>query len=112
MLHDFAEWCDKSYLCLNETKTKDMCIDFRRDPPLQTDTVIHDKAVEVVDEYTYLGTTIDNKLRWDRQRTRTATVPSRIRNASCVYTAYESFAPLTLIIPFCPCFINRVSRVF
>ena len=27
-------------------------------------------------------------------------------------TAYESFAPLTLIIPFCPCFINRVSRVF
>ena len=43
---------------------------------------------------------------------RTATVPSRIRNASSDYTAYESFAPLTLIIPFCPCFINRVSRVF
>ena len=40
------------------------------------------------------------------------TVPSRIRNASSVYTAYESFAPLTLIIRFCPCFINRVSRVF
>ena len=33
VLHDFVEWCDQSYLCLNETKTKDMCIDFRRDPP-------------------------------------------------------------------------------
>ena len=83
-----------------------MCIDFRRDPPAKTDTVIHDNKVEVVDEYKYLGTTIDNKLRWD------LTVPSRIRNASSVYTAYESFAPLTLIIPFCPCFTKRVSRVF
>ena len=63
VLHDFVEWCDQSYLCLNKTKTKDMCIDFRRDPPPQTDTVIHDNAVEMVDEYKYLGTTIDNKLR-------------------------------------------------
>ena len=71
VLHDFVEWCDQSYLCLNETKTKDMCIDFRRDPPPQTDTVIHDNAVEMVDEYKYLGTTIDNKLRWDRHCTVT-----------------------------------------
>ena len=71
LLHDFVEWCDQSYLCLNETKTKDMCIDFRRDPPPQTDTVIHDNAVEMVDEYKYLGTTIDNKLRWDRHCTVT-----------------------------------------
>ena len=71
VLHDFVEWCDQSYLCLNETKTKDMCIDFRRDPPPQTDTVIHDNAVEVVDEYKYLDTTIDNKLRWDRHCTVT-----------------------------------------
>ena len=56
-----------------------MCIDFRRDPPLQTDTVIHDNAVEVVDEYKYLGTTIDNKLRWDRH---CRGLLSRIRNAS------------------------------
>ena len=48
-----------------------MCIDFRRDPPAQTDTVIHDNKVEVVDEYKYLGTTIDNKLRWDRHCTVT-----------------------------------------
>ena len=43
-----------------------MCIDFRKYPPSQSDTVIHDNKVEVVDEYKYLGTTIDNKLKWDR----------------------------------------------
>ena len=66
MLNDFVAWCDRSYLCLNATKTKDMCIDFRKYPPSQSGTVIHDNNVEVVDEYKYLGTTIDNKLKWDR----------------------------------------------
>ena len=66
VLNDFVAWCDRSYLCLNATKTKDMCIDFRKYPPSQSDTVIHDNKVEVVDEYKYLGTTIDNKLKWDR----------------------------------------------
>ena len=68
VLHDFVKWCDQSYLCLNVTKTKDMCIDFRRDSPPQTDTVIHDNKVEVVDDCKY-GTTIDNKFRWDRHCT-------------------------------------------
>ena len=63
VLNDFVAWCDRSYLCLNATKTKDMCIDFRKYPPSQSDTVIHDNKVEVVDEYKYLGTTIDNKLK-------------------------------------------------
>ena len=66
ILNYFVAWCDRSYLCLNATKTKDMCIDFRKDPPPQSDTVIHDNKVEVVDEYKYLGTTINNKLKWDR----------------------------------------------
>ena len=66
VINDFVAWCDRSYLCLNATKTKDMCIDFRKYPPSQSDTVIHDNKVEVVDEYKYLGTTIDNKLKWDR----------------------------------------------
>ena len=54
-----------------QQRNKDMCIYFRRDPPAQTDTVIHDNKVEVVDEYKYIGTTIDNKLRWDRHCTVT-----------------------------------------
>ena len=60
---DFIDWCHQSCLCLNATKTKDMYIDFSKDPPSQTDTVIHEDKVEVVDEYKYLGTIINNILR-------------------------------------------------
>ena len=42
-----------------------MCSDFRKYSPPQTDTVIHDTKVEVVDEYKYLCTTIESRLRWD-----------------------------------------------
>ena len=61
VLNDFVAWCDRSYLCLNAKK--DMCIDFRKCPLPQSDTVIHDNKVEVVDEYKYHGTTIDNRLK-------------------------------------------------
>ena len=66
-VEDFVDRCDKSSMCLNATKTKATCIDFRNDPPSQTDTVIHEDKVEEVDEYKYLGANIDNRLRWDRQ---------------------------------------------
>ena len=66
VVEDIVDWCDKSCLCLNATTSKDMCIDFSNDPPSQTGTVIHEDKVEVVDEYKYLGTIIDNRLRWDR----------------------------------------------
>ena len=63
VVEDFVDWCDKSCMCLNATKSKDMCIDFRKDPPSQTDTVIHEDKLEVVDEHKYLRTIIDNRLR-------------------------------------------------
>ena len=66
VLIDYVAWCDRSYLCLNATKIKYMCIDFRKYPPSQSDTVINYNKVEAVDEYKYLGTTIDNRLKWDR----------------------------------------------
>ena len=31
-----------------------------------SDIAIHDNMVEIVDEYKYLGITIDNRLKWDR----------------------------------------------
>ena len=37
---------------------------------------------------------------------------SHTRNISCVFTASEDVALLTLTAPFCRCFINLVSRVF
>ena len=67
VLNNFVEWSDKSYLCLKATKSKDMCIEFRKYAQYQTSTVIHDKKIRgIVDEYNYLGTTIDNRLKWDR----------------------------------------------
>ena len=66
VLNDFVAWCDRSYLYLNVTQTKDMCFDFKKYPPSQSDTVFHDNKVEVVDEYKYLGTTIDNKFKCNR----------------------------------------------
>ena len=77
VLNNFVEWSDNSYLCLTATKTKDMCFDFMKYAPYQTNAVIHDKKVEIVDEYNYLGTTIDNRLKWD-------TAVSRVRNVSSV----------------------------
>ena len=102
MLND---WCDRLYLCLNATKTKDMCIYFKKYSPSQSDTVIHDNKVEVVDEYKYLGTKLT--ITWSV----TATAVSHTRNVSSVFNASENFALLTLIAPFCPCFINLVSSV-
>ena len=63
MLNDFVECCDKSYMCLNATKNKDMYIGFYKYPLSQTDSAIHDNKLEVVDEFKYLGTTIDDRLK-------------------------------------------------
>ena len=38
-IQNFVNWCDKNYLCLNVSKTKEMCIDFRKNqrfPKMQT----------------------------------------------------------------------------
>ena len=68
VVEDFVDWCDNhNQLGLNATQTRYMCIDFRNDPLSQTDPVIHEDKVEVVDEYKYLGMIIDHRLRWDRR---------------------------------------------
>ena len=66
VLDDFIAWCDSSHLHLNVTKTKDMVIDFRRNPLPALTTTIKGQAVEVVESYKYLGSWIDNKLNFNR----------------------------------------------
>ena len=58
----FTTWCDKNYLELNVKKTKELVIDFRRNPNDIPDLVIKGEKVERVSEYKYLGVVIDNKL--------------------------------------------------
>jgi len=40
---------------MRQKPAKVMYTDFRKDPPPQTGTAIHDNKIAVVDEYTYLG---------------------------------------------------------
>lgn len=60
-----STWCNKNFLNLNVSKTKEMIIDFRRKStnvisPVQIDN----KDVEIVSSYKYLGCTLQNNLRW------------------------------------------------
>ena len=61
---DFLTCCKDAFLELNIAKTKELCIDFRRDPQVTRETVIDNQAVEIVSSYKYLGTVIDNKLKF------------------------------------------------
>ena len=56
-------WCKKSYLQLNPSKTKELIVDFNPKPDMCHKPVyVSEKEVEVVDDFVYLGTTIDKKL--------------------------------------------------
>ena len=59
-----VNWCDKNYLYLNVSKTKDMCIDFRKNQRCPKPVCIKGEAVERVDTYKYLGVVFDSKLNW------------------------------------------------
>ncbi len=50
------------FLELNAFKTKDMRIDFRRNVTNTDKTSINGQEIEVVTEYKYLGSIIDDKL--------------------------------------------------
>ena len=65
-VHKFSAWCKESYLDLNIVKTKEMVVDFRKNPPPVPELIIDDVAVERVAEYRYLGTVLDNNLTFDR----------------------------------------------
>ena len=57
-------WCNDNHLLLNVSKTKEIVVDFRRDPPPPRPLVINGEEVEIVGEYKYLGSIIDCKLDW------------------------------------------------
>ena len=64
-VHKFSAWCKENYLDLNIVKTKEMVVDFRKNPPPVPELIIDDVVVERVAEYRYLGTVLDN-LTFDR----------------------------------------------
>ena len=55
----FCSWCSKNVLHLNVSKTKEMCIDFRRNRIVII--AINGEPVEQVDSFKYLGVMLDGK---------------------------------------------------
>ena len=66
-IEHFVNWCDKNYLYLNVSKTKEMCIDFSKDQRCPKPVYIKGEAVEKVETYKYLGVVFNSKLNWKEQ---------------------------------------------
>lgn len=61
----FVDWCQEAMLELNVAKTKDMCIDFRHKACTPSLTNINGQDIEIVQQYKYLGSIIDDKLSFN-----------------------------------------------
>jgi hypothetical protein len=57
-------WCQENNLSLNNNKTKEMIVDFRKQqrehPPIQSEGT----AVEKVESFKFLGVHITDKMKW------------------------------------------------
>ena len=65
-VNTFVDWCDRNYLLLNVTKTKELIVDFRKSKEPMEPICIKGENVQIVSEYKYLGVTIDDKLNWSK----------------------------------------------
>ena len=61
----FTTWCKANFLDLNMAKTKELLIDFRKQPPAVSPITIDGEIVERFEKYKYLGIILDNKLKFD-----------------------------------------------
>ena len=61
----FTTWCNDNFLVHNMAKTKELLIDFRKQPPAISPITIHGENVERVKKYKYPGITLHNKLQFD-----------------------------------------------
>ncbi len=62
VLTDFIDWCKLSFLDIIVLKTKEMIVDFRKNPTVISPVVTNDHVVEVVHQLKYLDTVIEEKL--------------------------------------------------
>ena len=64
-IQSFTQWCDENYLTLNVSKTKEQIFDFRNRKHYLYDNIeIKNQAVEIVENFKYLGITIDSALKF------------------------------------------------
>ncbi|KAJ7995065.1 hypothetical protein DPEC_G00256030 [Dallia pectoralis] len=66
LVQSFVRWSEANHLLLNNSKTKELVVDFRRNkkPPTPITIQGNEVEVEVVEVYKYLGVHINDKLGW------------------------------------------------
>lgn len=64
VVRDFTDRCE-SFLQNNVSKTKEMVIDFRKKRTVTLPVVISGVNVEIVNQYKYLGTVLDDRLTFE-----------------------------------------------
>ena len=82
----FSSWCSNNFLHLNVFKTKEMCIDFRRNRTVISPIVINGEPVEQVDSFKYLGVILDEKLSFTEHVTA---VQKKSQQRLHVHQSYE-----------------------
>ena len=87
----FSSWCSKTILYMNVSKTKEMCINFRRNRTVISPIVIKGEPVEQVDSFKYLGVMLDEKIHL-----QSMLQPCK-RRLSSDCTFFESYELSTLI---------------
>ncbi|KAK2183063.1 hypothetical protein NP493_325g02060 [Ridgeia piscesae] len=87
----FSSWCSNNCLHLNVSKTKEMCIDFRRNRTVISPIVINGEPVEQVDSFKYLGVMLDEHFSF----TEHVTAVQRSLSSDCTF--FESYELSTLI---------------
>ena len=74
---------------LNTKKTKEMIVDFRKKDNIISPLLIDHDEIEIVSEYKYLGTYIDNKLDWN---TNTQKIVSKANQRTYLLRKLKSFS--------------------
>ena len=69
-INRFIDWCKRNHFVLNVHKTKEIIFDFRKIPNVTDPVEINNVPVEIVHEFKYLGTVVDDKLNWNLNTTK------------------------------------------
>ena len=64
-IYGLTTWCDNNNQLLNQQKTKEMIIDFRKNQTSKNPVFINNTEIEIVDSFKLLGTTLSNNLKWN-----------------------------------------------
>jgi hypothetical protein len=75
-VRDLAMWCEDNNFSLNEIKTKEMIVDYRKGRTEHAPILIDGAAVEQVESFKFLSAHITNQLSWSKH---TMTVMKRAR---------------------------------